>query len=226
LLLANGSFKSVLGGHTNTYLDPNTSLPVDYGVLGFQNMSIVTNYFARFNISLIKLPLEVPYTTKYVDLTTGKVVPVGYDFTDRIISISFSSNNGMKGIKQLLTVLKGYTQPDPTTALELLAQQLLKYPNLQSGYNLSSPVPADLLLPFSDFVTKYGIQDAAPLIMNFKAIGDVLDTPTLYIFQTLAFVNSRLSQLVDTWLLLITTTASSTQRQPKCSDPPFYTVAQ
>ena len=136
------------------------------------------------------------------------------------------SNKVIKGIKQLLTVLKGYTQPDPTTALELLAQQLLKYPNLQSGYNLSSPVPADLLLPFSDFVTKYGIQDAAPLIMNFKAIGDVLDTPTLYIFQTLAFVNSRLSQLVDTWLLLITTTASSTQRQPKCSDPPFYTVAQ
>jgi hypothetical protein len=51
----------------------------------------------------------------------------------------FLQNKGMKGIKQLLTVPKGYSQPDPMTALELLAQQLLKYPNLESGYNLSSP---------------------------------------------------------------------------------------
>ena len=86
--------ESVLGGHTNTYLDPKTSSPVDYGVLGFQNMSVVTNYFARFNISLIKLPLEVPYATKYVDLTTGKVIPVGYDFIDRIISILFFFKQG------------------------------------------------------------------------------------------------------------------------------------
>ena len=65
----------------------------------------------------------------------------------------------------------------------LLAAQLLKYPSLQSGYNLPNPVPGDLLLPFGDFVTKYGIQDAVPLIMNFQAIGDVLNTPTIYILQ-------------------------------------------
>jgi len=32
-------------------------------------------------------------------------------------------------------------------------------------------------------VTKHGIQDAVPLMMNFQAIGDVLNTPTLYILQ-------------------------------------------
>jgi hypothetical protein len=126
---------------------------VDYGVLAFHNLSVVTNYFNRFGVPLTTVPLTSPFTTKYVDLTTGKVVP-------------------------------GYTPPDPTTALQILAGELQKYPYLPQGYNLPDPVPADLLLPFGDFVTKYGIQAAVPLILTFAhGVGDLLKSPTLYVFQ-------------------------------------------
>lgn len=64
-----------LGGHTETYIDPITGFPVDYGVQAFHNLSVVTNYFARFNVSLIVVPDTSPFTTDYVDLKTGKVVP-------------------------------------------------------------------------------------------------------------------------------------------------------
>ncbi len=142
-----------LGGHTETYIDPVTQYPVDYGVLVYHNITVVTDFFARFGVSLTPVPLTSPFQTDYIDLSTGKVVP-------------------------------GYMPPDPTAALEILAVQLQKYPYLPEGYNLPDPVPADLLLPFGDFVTKYGIQDAVPLIWPFiNGVGDVLKSPTLYIFQ-------------------------------------------
>jgi hypothetical protein len=145
--------EDILGGHTNTYIDPVTKAPIDYGVQAFHNLSVVTNYFARFNVPLTPVPLTTPFTTEYVDLTTGKVVA-------------------------------GYSPPDPTAALEIFAAQALKYPYLSSGYNLPNPVPADLLLPFGDFITKYGIQDAVPVIFTFgHGVGDFLAVPTLYIFQ-------------------------------------------
>jgi hypothetical protein len=143
----------VLGGHTNTFIDPVTGSPVDYGVEAFHNLSVATNYFARFDVPLTPIPLTQPFTSEYVDLTTGQVV-------------------------------QGYSQPDPTAALLLFAEQAFKYPYLSAGYDLPNPVPADLLLPFGDFVTKYGIQDAVPIILTFAhGVGDLLASPTLYVLQ-------------------------------------------
>ncbi|KAE9372618.1 FAD/NAD(P)-binding domain-containing protein [Stipitochalara longipes BDJ] len=143
----------VLGGHTNTFIDPVTNTPIDYGVQAFHNLSVVTNYFARFDIPLTPVPLTIPFTSQYVDFTTGEVV-------------------------------KGYSPPDPTAALETFALQALKYPYLSAGYELPDPVPADLLLPVGDFVTKYGIQDAVSTILTFAhGIGDLLASPTLYVLQ-------------------------------------------
>jgi hypothetical protein len=145
--------EDVLGGHTNTYIDPVTKLPIDYGVQAFHNLSVVTNYFARFNIPLTPVPVSSPFTTDYVDLKTGKVVA-------------------------------GYSPPDPTAALVTFAEQAFQYPYLPAGYDLPNPVPADLLLPFGDFITKYGIQDAVPVIFTFgHGVGDFLAVPTLYVLQ-------------------------------------------
>ena len=81
-------------------------------------------------------------------------------------------------------VVPGYTPADPTAALGILAAQLQRYPYLPEGYNLPDPVPADLLLPFGDFVTKYGIQAAVPLISKFAhGVGDLFKSPSLYVFQ-------------------------------------------
>lgn len=142
-----------LGGHAHTYIDPATQCPVDYGVLAYHNLSVVTNFFARFNVALTKVPLSSPFTTNFVDLRNGEVVP-------------------------------GYTPPDPTAALGKLAVLLQQYPYLPGGYNLPDPVPADLLLPFGDYVTKYGIQAALPLFLTFaNGVGDLLKSPALYVFQ-------------------------------------------
>jgi hypothetical protein len=46
--------KKRIGGHTETYYDPASGAPVDYGVVIFHDEEIVRNYFSRFNITLTK----------------------------------------------------------------------------------------------------------------------------------------------------------------------------
>jgi hypothetical protein len=40
-----------LGGHTQTYIEPNTGAPLDYGVQVWHNFPEVTNYFNRLNVA-------------------------------------------------------------------------------------------------------------------------------------------------------------------------------
>jgi len=37
--------EAVLGGHTNTYVDPVTGTTIDHGVIDFQNLTVVREYF-------------------------------------------------------------------------------------------------------------------------------------------------------------------------------------
>lgn len=53
-----------LGGHTQTYIDPATGFPIDYGVEVFHRFNIVTNYFARLNVSLTTTNFGVPGVTE------------------------------------------------------------------------------------------------------------------------------------------------------------------
>jgi hypothetical protein len=67
------------------------------------------------------------------------------------------------------------------TYLQILQTQ---FPYLDSGFNLPSPVPPDLLLPFGDFATKYGLQVLVPTAFGFcEGFGDVLGQPALYILK-------------------------------------------
>jgi hypothetical protein len=142
-----------LGGHTQTYIDPVTGYPVDYGVIAWHNIAVVTAYFARFNVSLSPVSLTSPFTTEYVDLTTGKVVP-------------------------------NYAPPNPAQALETLAGLLQSWPYLSGELDLPSPVPADLLLSFGDFVTKYGLQALVPITWTFAlGVGNLLESTTLYVLR-------------------------------------------
>lgn len=143
-----------LGGHTNTYIDPATGTPVDYGVIVFHNLPVVTNYFAHFNISLTTVGLNAPgITTQYVDFRSGKVV-------------------------------SSYSPADPTAAFGSYAEQVAKYPYLTSGFVLPDPVPADLLLPFGEFVTKYSLDAIVETVFLFnQGIGNLLELPTVYIMM-------------------------------------------
>lgn len=44
--------KDRVGGNTETYIDPATGKPIDIGVLVFHNISVVTDYFNRFDVPL------------------------------------------------------------------------------------------------------------------------------------------------------------------------------
>ncbi|CAM6033608.1 unnamed protein product [Sphagnum compactum] len=142
-----------MGGHTQTYTDPQTGRTVDFGVQAFHNLDIVKNYFKRFSIPLVTTNLSSPgATSTYVEFSTGKEVA-------------------------------GYVPSDPRAALAGYVAQLAKYPYVQTGFNLTYPVPEDLLLPFGDFVTKYSLQGVVQLIFGYTEVADLLNLSTLYVFK-------------------------------------------
>ncbi|KAI1418739.1 FAD/NAD(P)-binding domain-containing protein [Hypoxylon sp. FL1857] len=67
--------KGKLGGHAETYVDPNTGYAINIGVAVFAQLKVVTDYFARFNIPLTTISSFG--TSEYVDFSTGRAV----DFT-------------------------------------------------------------------------------------------------------------------------------------------------
>lgn len=160
--------KGLLGGHTNTYTDPATGNTIDYGVVVFHNLTVVKNYFARLNVSLVASPLTSTGETYNVDFRTGAIVA-------------------------------NFTAANPASALALYGAQLSKYPYVDQGFDLPYPVPSDLLLPFGDFVKKYGLEDLVQFMFNFaQGLGDLLAQPTLYVFKNFG---SDLLKALQTGLL-------------------------
>ena len=151
-----------MGGHTNTYTDPVTNGTIDIGVIVFHNLTVVKDYFARFEIPLRSIPTPTYNPLEnlsYVDYRTGQSVPEA-------------------------------GSQDPSAGLAAYAAQLAKYPYLEAGFDLPQPVPADLLLPFGDIVKKYALQGSIPSVFNYgQGIGDLLALPTLYAFKLVGLSN-------------------------------------
>lgn len=150
-----------LGGHTETYRDPATGIPVDYGVVVFHDLPVVTDYFARFSVPLFPIsPADLGGPEVKFDFRTG-------------------------------TPLTGYTPPSQAEVGQALGTyfgylQQLKYTyyDLDSGFDLPQPVPPDLLLPFGDFVTKYSLQAMVNMAFAFgQGVGDLLRLPTVYVLK-------------------------------------------
>jgi hypothetical protein len=71
-----------------------------------------------------------------------------------------------------------------TAGMQNYAAQLAKYPYLEDGFDLPYPVPADLLLPFGDFVNKYNVGGAVQTLNIFgNGMGNFLNQTTLYVFK-------------------------------------------
>ena len=100
----------------------------------------------------------------YIDFSTGKVVP-GYPSAD---------------------------QNAQNVALGTYAQICAQYNSMifPGYYNLPVPVPDDLAMPFGQFVKKYNIQAAVPIIWSFaNAVGDVLNLPTINVMRNFGAVH-------------------------------------
>ncbi|KAL8750464.1 MAG: hypothetical protein Q9184_006416 [Pyrenodesmia sp. 2 TL-2023] len=65
--------QSRLGGHTKTYIDPVSKKPVELGVAEYEDIPVVREWFARFQIPLYSYNFTIPgVSTKYVDFQTGQ----------------------------------------------------------------------------------------------------------------------------------------------------------
>ena len=142
--------KNRLGGHAKTYVDSGSNKSIELGVAEFEDTPIVREFFARFNIPLYQYNFTIP--------------GVKSEYAD--------FQTGQLAIPK---------QGDLLGAWNAFQTQVAKYPFLD--YSLDSvpiPVPADLLLPFGQFISKYNLQDAVPYLSLYgQGWGNFVTLPTL-----------------------------------------------
>ena len=140
-----------LGGHTKTYIDSKSNTPVELGVAEYEDTPIVRQWFRRFQIPLYQYNFTIPGTTSAY--------------------IDFQTG-------QPTTPKQG----NLLDAWNALQTQVAKYPSLfYSLDDVPFPVPADLLLPFGQFITKYDLQDAVPYLSLYgEGWGNFVTLPTLF----------------------------------------------
>lgn len=143
------------GGHTNTYTIPETGEAFNYGVQSYIDYKGAKAFFERFGIPLQPNVLFSTDTLN-VDPNTGKLVP----------NVTSPPLNG-----SIAAIQKYYELIVPWNDIMLPG-----YWNFPPG----DQIPADLLLPFKDFVTKYHLEDMAPIISVVS--GQEIDTPTLTLY--------------------------------------------
>ncbi|KAF3767282.1 FAD/NAD(P)-binding domain-containing protein [Cryphonectria parasitica EP155] len=151
-----------LGGHVNTYYDPATGNPLDYGVIAYHNISTVTDFLSSLGVAL---------------------APATLGYGDRSIYINNLQNNG--------TIVQDLPSSVPwanATAVGLAFEKYLglvqQYPFLAQGYELPAEIPEDLLLPYGEFLQKYDlgamIFDVSQYVPGFR---NLLTVPTLYVMK-------------------------------------------
>ncbi|KUJ10350.1 FAD/NAD(P)-binding domain-containing protein [Mollisia scopiformis] len=142
-----------LGGHTQTYIDPTTGTPIDYGVDFFHHLEVVTNYFARLNVSLTTSSTGASGIIQdYADFATSTLVaaPTG--------NLTAALGIWAEQIAKYPYLDYGFDLPDPVPE-----DFLLTFVEFAQKYNLSA------LLPFAWTFT--------------QGVGDFRKTPMLYFLK-------------------------------------------
>ncbi|KAJ7606005.1 hypothetical protein FB45DRAFT_1068936 [Roridomyces roridus] len=141
-----------LGGHVETYIDPSTGQPSNLGVIDLYNNSVNNAYFSLLGVPIRAVP---PATTQnaFLDFATGKPVP------------AYDPNT------PFLPALEAY-----------LAYITETYPYLSLSYeNLTYPVPAELLEPFTVFAARHNFTAILQLFNGIaENIGNLWQLPTYH----------------------------------------------
>ncbi|PQE15147.1 amine oxidase flavin-containing superfamily protein [Rutstroemia sp. NJR-2017a BVV2] len=143
-----------LGGHTNTFTDPTTGLTNDYGVVVFQNTSIVKSYTSRLNVTMARAPDGFPGPTIFADFRTGLI-----NSTYSIANFSSGLEKYTEQLSKYPYVETGFNLPDPVPA-----DLLLPFGDFAIKYDLGTE--------FIGFLFRFA-----------QGPGDILAHPTLYIFK-------------------------------------------
>lgn len=143
----------------DTYVDPSTGKSYEYGVESFLDLGNASAFFDRFDIERAPLsPSKV--TTDYIDFSSGSPVNLTQP----------SMEDAMAAMKKFLDIVKPWTD------------------YLQPGYwNFPQPedIPEDFLIPYGEFITKYGLEDAVPMMYSSTGLGlgNMTEQTTMFVLQ-------------------------------------------
>ncbi|KLU90854.1 hypothetical protein MAPG_09379 [Magnaporthiopsis poae ATCC 64411] len=150
-----------LGGHTAFYEDPATGKTINVGVQAWMEYKDAFTFPERMGVSVNGSMEFATLEYKYVDMKTGKEVP-------------------------------GWTPPAATAmspALQKYVDTIAKYENIMmpgfENFPKAGEIPEDLLMPFGQFVAKYGIEASVPNMWDatVQGLGDPMHVPTLFVIQ-------------------------------------------
>jgi hypothetical protein len=147
------------GGHANTYTNPKTGEAFNYGVQSYIDYKGAKAFFERFGIPLQPNVLFSSDTLN-VDPNTGKLVPN--------VAPAPPLNSSIAALQKYYEVIVPWND-----------YMLPGYWNFPPG----DQIPADLLLPFSDFVAKYNLEDMAPIIAIVSGQNINTQYPTLSVVK-------------------------------------------
>ena len=148
--------KPNLGGQVNTYRDPSTGLTVEYGVNQYTDVPGASEFLES---------LGIPYTRSGTGAGSRNEVSGYIDIQNGKILDGPSEEEGNETVR----------------SIQVYRELLGRYPELEEGFLLSEPAPEDLVLPFTEFARKYGIERAVlPLSTG---MGDLASVPTLYVMK-------------------------------------------
>ncbi|GJC83981.1 beta-cyclopiazonate dehydrogenase [Colletotrichum liriopes] len=164
--------KSQIGGHAETWTNPKTGIPANVGVVLFENTEVVSNYFSRLNVSIVKTnPLSTAGPSKSYDFSLGFPIP--------------AQNASATAAQQ--QALQAAAQAYSTNVLA-------KYPWIDQGYLVPDPVPEELTIPFGS-----SRRTLLTVIAQFNwYTGDISTIPALYGIKGLgpALLNNIFGQFI------------------------------
>ncbi|KAJ5140818.1 hypothetical protein N7448_004226 [Penicillium atrosanguineum] len=133
------------------------------------------------------------HVNTYTDPSTGETTNYGVQtFWNTTTTWNYFKLLGISGetysIPSLTSAFYDFATGQPvavrlSTNFTSYASQLYNYPYLEYGWDLPSPVPDDLVLPFAEFVTKYDIPSAYTIYFYSQGLTSFLQQITINVFK-------------------------------------------
>lgn len=159
-----------LGGATQTYIDPDTGATVDIGVVVYQPLPGVQEFFDKFQIPLM-------------NTSTADVNAPGQPPNPSVPAPLFNTIRQHADFRDGSDVLRT-EYPDVADGLQRMAAALSQYSYVLEGDDLPDPVPEDLYSPFGAFVDKYNLSAAFQITYAVgQGTGDMLQMPTINVIK-------------------------------------------
>lgn len=141
-----------LGGNADSYYDESGGV-FNAGVQILYDIPVVSDYFSRLGVSLVTAPAAAAGTST-----------VNADFALGVAAPATEINATAIGL-----AIQRYS--------EFLAAN---FSTVYPGYELPDPVPEDFVMPWGDFMTKYGLESIANLINQYIQPAEATLEPALY----------------------------------------------